>query len=155
MIFIDFNRHFFSEVNRFKEELLESNIVDRPQDMSERLVKQLQDHTEFLMEELRNKNNMINCLLEQLSKSDDTIFSHKNQVHKFFFFSIWVFFHEHSRFTVQQGKGEGIYLAPLYHFHPLRGHLGISRAIAAGSSPLRIAGSRTRTRNLWFPSASR
>ena len=29
---------FFSEVNRFKEELLESNIVDRPQDTSERLV---------------------------------------------------------------------------------------------------------------------
>ena len=25
----------------------------------------------------------------------------------FFFFSIWVFFHEHSRFTGQQGKGEG------------------------------------------------
>ena len=34
-----------------------------------------------------------------------------------FFFSIWVFFHEHSRFTGQQGKGEGIYLTPLYHFH--------------------------------------
>ena len=31
----------------------------------------------------------------------------------FFFFSIWVFFHEHSRFTGQQGKGEGIYLTPL------------------------------------------
>ena len=38
-----------------------------------------------------------------------------------FFFSIWVFFHEHSRFTGQQGKGEGIYLTPLYHFHPLHG----------------------------------
>ena len=49
--------------------------------MSERLVKQLQDHTEFLREELRNKNNMINCLLEQLSKRDDTIFSYKNQVY--------------------------------------------------------------------------
>ena len=36
-----------------------------------------------------------------------------------FFFSIWVFFHEHSRFTRQQGKGEGIYLTPLYHFHQL------------------------------------
>ena len=34
----DFDRlkqAFFSEVNRFTEELLESNIVDRPQDMSE------------------------------------------------------------------------------------------------------------------------
>ena len=65
----------------------------------------------------------------------------------FFFFSIWVFFHEHSRFARQQGKGEGIYLTPLYHFHPLHGHLDISRAIAAESSPLHIAGSRTRTGN--------
>ena len=73
----------------------------------------------------------------------------------FFFFSIQVFFHEHSRFTGQQGKGEGIYLTPLYHFHPLHRHLDISRAIAAGSSPLHIAGRRTRTGNLWFPSASR
>ena len=76
----DFDRlkqAIFSEVNRFKEELLESNVVDRPQDMSERLVKQLPDHTEFLREELRNKSNMINCLLEQLSKCDDTIFSIK------------------------------------------------------------------------------
>ena len=73
----------------------------------------------------------------------------------FYFFSIWVFFHEHSRFTGQQGKGEGNYLTPLYHFHPLHRHLDISRAIAAESSPLHIAGSRTRTGNLWFPSASR
>ena len=74
---------------------------------------------------------------------------------EFFFLFIWVFFHEHSRFTRQQGKGEGIYLTPLYHFHPLHRHLDISRAITAESSPLHIAGSRTRTRNLWFPSASR
>ena len=68
---------FFFEENRFKEELLESNVVDRPQDMSERLVKQLQDHTECLREELRNENYMITCL----SKRDDTIFSYKNQVY--------------------------------------------------------------------------
>ena len=60
---------------------MESNVVDRPKDISERLLKQLQDHTEFLREELRNKNNMINCLLEQLSKRDDTVFSYKNQVY--------------------------------------------------------------------------
>ena len=72
---------FFSEVNRFKKQLLESNTIDRPQDMSERLAKQLQDHTEFLREELRNKSNIINCLLEQLSKRDDTIFSYENQVY--------------------------------------------------------------------------
>ena len=33
------------------------------------------------------------------------------------FFSTWVFFHEHSQFTGQQGKGEAISLSPLYHFH--------------------------------------
>ena len=73
----------------------------------------------------------------------------------FFFFFIWVFFHEHSRFTGQQGKGKGIYLTPLYHFHPLHRHLDSSRAITAESSPLHIASSRTRTGILWFPSASR
>ena len=77
------------------------------------------------------------------------------KINIYIFFSIWVFFHEHSRFTGQQGKGEGIYLTPLYHFHPLHRHLAISRAITAESSPLHIAGSRTRTGNLWFPSASR
>ena len=81
---------------------------------------------------------------------------HKRQQILFFsFFSMWVFFHKHSRFTGQQGKGEGIYLTPLYHFHPLHRHLDISRAITAESSLLHIAGSRTRTGNLWLPSPSR
>ena len=66
----------------------------------------------------------------------------------FFFLSTWVFFHEHSRFTGQQWKGEGICLTPLYHFHPLRRHLDISRAITVESSPLPIASSRTQTGNL-------
>ena len=56
----------------------------------------------------------------------------------FFFFSIWVLFHEHSQFTGQQGMGEGIYLTPLYHFHLP----DISRAIMTESSPLHIASSR-------------
>ena len=42
-----------------------------------------------------------------------------------YLFSTWAFFHAHSRFTGQQGKGEGIYLTPLYHFHPLHRHLDI------------------------------
>ena len=29
-------------------------------------------------------------------------------------------FHEHSRFTWRRGKGEAIFLTPLYHFHPLQ-----------------------------------
>ena len=70
------------------------------------------------------------------------------------FFSICVFFHNHSRTTVLQGKGEEISLTPHYHFHPLHRHLDISQAITVESSPLHIGSSRTWTRNLWFPSAS-
>ena len=40
------------------------------------------------------------------------------------------------------------YLTRLYHFHPLHGYLDISRAIAAASSPLRIASSRTQAGNI-------
>ena len=71
------------------------------------------------------------------------------------FFSIWVFCYDHSWITGLQGKGEGISLTPHYHFHPLHKHLDISRAITAESSPSLIGGSRTQTRNPWFPSASR
>ena len=72
------------------------------------------------------------------------------------FSSIWVLFHEHSRITGLQGKGRGesIPLTPHYHFYPLRGRLGIGRAIAIESSPLRIVCTRTWTGKLWFPSAS-
>ena len=48
-----------------------------------------------------------------------------------FLFSIWFFFHEHSRITGMQGKGERISLTPQYHFHLLRRHLDISRVITA------------------------
>ena len=53
-----------------------------------------------------------------------------------------------------QGKGEGISLTPLHHFHQLRGHLDISRVIIVESSPLHIACRQTRTGSLWFPSTS-
>ena len=79
----------------------------------------------------------------------------KTSYSQVFFFSIWIFSYDHSRITGLQGKGEGISLTPHYHFHPLHRHLDISRAITAESSPLHIARSRTRTGNLWFPSASR
>ena len=69
----------------------------------------------------------------------------------FFFFPIWVFLHDHSRITELQGKREGISLT----LHPLHRNLDISQAITAESSPLHIGSSRTQSRNLWFPSASR
>ena len=78
-----------------------------------------------------------------------------NYLTQHFFFSIWVFFHKHSLFTGQQGKGEGIFLTPLYHFHQLHRNLHISRVITAESSPLHIASSQTQTGNLWSMSASR
>ena len=66
----------------------------------------------------------------------------------FFVFSIWVFFHEHSRIIGLQEKGEGISLTPYYHFPPLHRHLDISREITAESSFLHIASSRSWTGNL-------
>ena len=58
------------------------------------------------------------------------------------FFSMWVFFYEHSQITGLQRNGEGISLTPHHHFHPLHRQLDISRAITADSSPLQIASSQ-------------
>ena len=69
------------------------------------------------------------------------------------FFSIGVFFHNHSRITGLQVKGEGISLTRHYHFHPLQRYLDISRAITGESTTQHIASSLTGTEN-WFPSAS-
>ena len=66
------------------------------------------------------------------------------------FFCLWVFFHNHSRITELQGKGEGTSLTPHYHVHPLYRHLDISRVITAESSPLHIGSSGTQIGNLWF-----
>ena len=63
------------------------------------------------------------------------------------YFSVWVFFHEYSRFTGQQVKGEAISLKALYHFYPLHRHLDISRLITAESSPLHIARNWTQPGN--------
>ena len=63
-----------------------------------------------------------------------------------FVFSIWVFFHKHSRITKLQGKWEGIFLTPHCYFHPLHRHLDISWTITPDSSPMHIASSRTHSR---------
>ena len=56
----------------------------------------------------------------------------------FNFFSLWVFFCDHSRFKSQQGKGKAMSLTPLYHFHPLHRYLDIRREITAKISLLRV-----------------
>ena len=53
-----------------------------------------------------------------------------------FCFSTWVFFHEYSRFTGQLEKRDTISLSPLYHFHLVHRHLGISQEIIAENSIL-------------------
>ena len=75
---------------------------------------------------------------------------YKYQITVVLFFSIWVLFHEHSRITGLQEKGEGIPLTSNYHLHLLHICLGISREITAESSPLHIVSSRTRTRTFGF-----
>ena len=76
--------------------------------------------------------------------------------------SIRVFLNEYHDSQGSRGKGGGerggggarvggaTYLTLLYHFHLLHRPLDISQVIAAERSPLRIAGSQTQTRNLWF-----
>ena len=102
---------------------------------------------------LLRKTGCMGCLLSK----NILVISQKNVCLSCFnfFFSIWVFLHEHVRITGLQLKREGISLTPHYYFHPLHRHLDISWVITAESSPLHIASSRTRTENLWFPSASR
>ena len=68
------------------------------------------------------------------------------------FFSVLVFFHEHSQFIGQLGKREAISLTSLCHFHLPYRHLEISWVIAAESSSLHITISQTQTGNIWFPS---
>ena len=107
--------------------------------------------------DLKNKSSFHSCCL-MISRFRIFFFFYFILFFSFiiFLFSVRVFFNDDSRIKGLQGKGRGgISLTPHYHFHPLQRHLDISRAITAESSPLHIASSRTRTGNLWFPSASR
>ena len=73
----------------------------------------------------------------------------------FCLFSIRFFFHKYHDSQDSRGKGRLLlFWSSLYHFYPLYRHLDISQVIAAKGSPLCIAGSRTQTRNLWFPIGS-
>ena len=67
----------------------------------------------------------------------------------FFFLSGFCFTNIHESQDCK-GRGKGILLTPHYHFHPLHRQLDNGQAVIAES----LASSRTRTGNLWFPSAS-
>ena len=74
---------FFTEMNLFKNELLTSlkpNNKSHSQETSndtDRIISLLQDQIEFLQEQLKSKDKIINSLIENLSRNDDAFFSQK------------------------------------------------------------------------------
>ena len=82
----------------------------------------------------------------------ESLFLHvvKHNLLFLFLCSVWLFFHEYSRFIEQQVKVEATSLQLLYHFHPLYRHLDYSWVIAAESSSLLITGRGNRAWNLWY-----
>ena len=119
------------------------------ENVKENMIMQVSMYTGGGVENKNLKNN--------INGTSPTTFSKISQswcLSVYLFVSIWFFFHKHSRFPGQQENGEHISLSPLYHPHPLHSHLDISQTITAESSFLHIASSRTRTENLYFPSAS-
>ena len=64
---------FFAEVNSFKNKYLNSYSNGISINNSEGLIKQLQDNINFLRQQLKNRDGMINSLLRQLPKRDDIV----------------------------------------------------------------------------------
>ena len=68
---------FLTEVNSFKNEFLQSCVKHSPSDqvhanstseVSQRFINHLEEQISFLREQLRNKDKIINSLINQLSK---------------------------------------------------------------------------------------
>ena len=87
-------------------------------------------HHKIRLKDFRNRASQQTFQTHQLVIHSEVVFFF---LFLFFFFLSLGFFHEHSQFTGQQGKREGLYLTPLKNFHPLHRHLDISRAITVGS----------------------
>ena len=86
-----------------------------------------------------------------LSTNTESLFLHVVKHNLFFLFlSICLLLHEYLQFTGQQVKGEAISLYPFYHFLLLHRHSDTIWVVAAERSPLRIAGSRNGTWDLWY-----
>ena len=64
---------FSAEVNSFKNKHLNFYANDGSVNSSVRLIRQIQDDTNFLKEQLKNKDEIINLLLQQFSKRDNTV----------------------------------------------------------------------------------
>ena len=73
---------FLTEVKNFKNELLQSYVKHSPSEqvhgnstseISERFIKHVEEQISFLREQFRNKNKIINSLINQLSRNSEVI----------------------------------------------------------------------------------
>ena len=78
--FRDMKSPFLTEVKNFKNEFLQSCVKHSPSEqvnanstneISERFINQLEEQISFLREQLRNKDNIISSLINQLSKNSE------------------------------------------------------------------------------------
>ena len=78
--FRDMKSSFLTEVKNFKNEFLQSRVKHSPSEqinanstneISERFINQLEEQISFLREQLRNKDNIISSLINQLSKNSE------------------------------------------------------------------------------------
>ena len=75
--FESLKKYFLKEVIIFKNELLQSSITKTPENHSERLIGHLESQIFFLQRELKDKNQLVNSLLDQISKCNDIIKSNQ------------------------------------------------------------------------------
>ena len=66
-------KYLLKEVIIFKNELLQSSIAKTPENHSERLIGHLESQILFLQRELKEKDQLVNSLLDQISKCNDII----------------------------------------------------------------------------------
>ena len=71
--FESLKKSFLKEVIIFKNELLQSSIAKTPENHSERLIGHLESQILFLQRELKEKDQLVNSLLDQISKCNDII----------------------------------------------------------------------------------
>ena len=75
--FESLKKSFLKEVIIFKNELLQSIIAKTPENHSLRLIGHLESQIFFLQRELKEKHQLVNSLLDQISKCNDIIKSNQ------------------------------------------------------------------------------
>ena len=75
--FESLKKSLLKEVIIFKNELLQSSVAKTADNDSERLIGHLESQILFLQRELKEKNQLLNSLLDQISKCNDIITSNQ------------------------------------------------------------------------------